>query len=60
MAYMFFYKFYICLFLFVLRNTKHTAHVCGSIKTLKHKDVGPMLRFAYYGCENLAHTSKTC
>ena len=30
----------------------------GGIKTLKH-NVGTTLRFAYHGCKNLKHTSKT-
>jgi len=30
----------------------------GGIKTLKHS-VGTTLRLAYFGCENLTHTSKT-
>jgi len=34
MAYVF-YKFYICIFLSVLRNIKYTAYMYDSIKTLK-------------------------
>ena len=33
MAYVF-YKFHICFFLSVLRKIKHTAHMCGGMKTI--------------------------
>jgi len=40
------------------KKSKHLAHMCGGIKTLKH-NVWTTLWLAYYGCKNLSHTSKT-
>ena len=34
--------------------------MCGGIKTIKHNKRIIMLRLAYHGYKNLAHTSKTC
>jgi len=42
----------------VFKETKHTAHTCGGVKTLKHH-VTTTLRLAHYGCKILSHTSKT-
>jgi len=42
----------------VLKKIKHTAHMCGGIKILKH-NLRTTLRLACHGHKNLAHTSKT-
>ena len=50
------------LFFYVLNSflkTKQTAHMCGSINTLKHKDVSTTLRLAYHVSKNLVHMGKT-
>jgi len=44
MAYVF-CKFHICVFLSALKKIKHTTHMCGGIKTLKH-NVRTTLRLA--------------
>jgi len=53
-----FYKFHVCFFLSVLRKIKHTAHMCGGIKTLKH-NLRTTFQLACHGRKNIAHTSKT-
>jgi len=57
MAYVF-YKFAHLFFLICAQKNKHTAHICGGIKTLK-LNVRTTLRPAYYGCKNLSHTTST-
>jgi len=42
----------------VFKETKHTAHTCGCVKTSKHH-VTTTLRLAHHGCKILSHTSKT-
>jgi len=49
-------------FLICAKKNKHTAPtvygMSGGIKTLRH-NVRTTLQFAYHGCKNLTHTSKT-
>jgi len=39
-------------------GAQHSSHMCGGIKALKLKGVRTTLRFAYHGCENLAHMAQ--
>ena len=54
----FFISFTSVFYLSVLTKPKHTAHMCGGVKTLKH-NLRNNLRLAYNGSKNLTHTSKT-
>ena len=58
MAYVF-YKFHICFSFIYPQKNKHTVHVSGNIKTLKH-NVRTRLRLGYHDCKNLTRRITIC